>query len=65
MKYAIRLKTKVEAGFKTYLPQVNSTLSEHIGGDNAKPMTFTSIADANVYAQNFEIKNYDVEPYND
>jgi len=63
MKYAIRLKSKVEAGFKVYLPDPVSNISEHTGGKNQKPLLFTSIGDAEVYAQSHEIHNYDVEAY--
>lgn len=61
MNYAIRLKSKIETGMKVYLTTPRATISEHMGTNNEKPLLFSSIADAEVYAQNHEINDYNVE----
>ena len=62
MKYGIRLKGKVEHGGFYVVPRPKSTISEHTGQDNEKPLTFDTVADAEVYAQEHEFRNYHVEP---
>lgn len=64
MKYVIRLKGKLDDGFIYKLPSAKSTISEFMGSPSEEPLTFESIESAEVYAQNHEFKNYDIEAYN-
>jgi hypothetical protein len=62
MKYGIKLRATIGAG-GTFLPSTaRATISEFEGPGSVKLLEFESIGDAEVYAQNHEIKNYTIEP---
>ncbi len=62
MKYGIKLRPTIGAG-GAFLPSTaRATISEFQGPDSIKALEFGSIGDAEVYAQNHEIKNFTIEP---
>lgn len=56
MKYAIKLKANNSQGFTMF-----SMLSEYSGA-GGKPLTFETIADAEVFAQDHELPSYTIIP---
>ncbi len=65
MKFAIRLLPKVEANLNIMHSTLVSALSEHTGRNNFIPKTFDSIEQANLYAENYGLKNFVVEAAQD
>jgi hypothetical protein len=61
MKYGIKLKGKLTDGGFYSDPSVRSSISEYVSPKSVKTLEFNSIADAELYAQNHELKNYDIE----
>jgi hypothetical protein len=58
MKYGIKLKIKGENGEQKYswyswFPETN--------GSKVEPLSFESVEDAELYAQNHELKNFIIE----
>lgn len=62
MKYGIRLKGTIGIGGHFLQAAGRSLMAEHGGSNATKILEFDSIADAEIYAQNYEIRNYDIEP---
>lgn len=61
MKYGIKIKGKLDNDGFYVENRIRSILSEHTGHDNEKPLLFDSCSEAEIYAQNLELKNYSVE----
>lgn len=67
MKYIIKMRT----GLNEYGTRVNDGNGSPLGtliefaGNQSTPLTFESIADAEIYAQDHELPNYVIEPLNE
>lgn len=61
IKYGIKLKGKLEHNGFYVETNLKSVISEFIGMKSVIPLEFKSIAEAEVYAQNHEFKNYNIE----
>ena len=64
MKYVIRIRGKMNEGFIYKIPSLKSSISEYMGMNSEQPLIFNDIESAELYAQNHEFKNYDIEVYN-
>lgn len=61
IKYGIKLRGKLDNnGFFTE-GGLRSIISEHTGPANERVLEFDSISDAEIYAQNHELRNYNIE----
>lgn len=60
MKYGIKIKDALGREFTFKLNQPRQTISEYTTKTSAKTLEFDSIEDAEVYAQNHELRNYEV-----
>ena len=65
MKYGIRLRGTIGVGGHFLQSPGRAMIAEHGGTNNNMILEFDSIADAEIYAQNYEINNYTIEPVND
>jgi len=62
MKYGIKLKDRFGKDFIFRLNTPTATINEFTGATSAKPLEFKTIGEAEIYAQNHELKNYEVVP---
>lgn len=63
MKYAIKLKDKLGVGGELLVLEPRHLVSEHTGPGNSRPVTFETMGEAEVYAQNHEIPDYEIIPH--
>jgi hypothetical protein len=61
MKYGIKIKGKLDNNGFYAENGLKSVLSEHTGPSNIRPLSFETQAEAELYAQSLELKNYTVQ----
>lgn len=62
MKYGIKIKDRLGNDFLFKANAPRAEINEYTTKTSSKTLEFNSMGDAEVYAQNHELKNYEVVP---